>query len=58
MCECACVSLIIFNRKLYDSASLAMIWRNATNSVIHCFLKSKNKKIHSGKKTTTKKTND
>lgn len=55
---CVCVSLIIFNRKLYDSASLAMIWRNATNSVIHCFLKSKNKKIHSGKKTTTKKTND
>lgn len=55
---CVCVSLIIFNRKLYDSASLAVMWRNATNSVIHCFLKSKNKKIHSGKKTTTKKTND
>lgn len=58
MSVCVCVSLIIFNRKLYDSASLAMIWRNATNSVIHCFLKSKNKKIHSGKKTTTKKPND
>lgn len=49
MCECVC------NKKLYDSASLAVMWRSATNSVIHSFLKSKNKKINSGKKQQLKK---